>query len=410
MRIIFLDLYKYIISLSLGRLVGFLILPYLSFRLTELEFGYMSTFILIVNFMCLIISFGYETILIQKFDNFKTNNSYFFSNSLFYTLIITLFFLPLALFMMKRYGNEDYLFLTPIIIVLTFIASYIQNIFQMTNTYFQMLKMPGQILKYQIANVTTFIIILFITLDVLNTGWLSRVYALVAGLIIGTLLGLRYLKFNFQKDFIQNDFFKSNLGRSSYIVGSGILAFSIMNIDKFFVQKELGLFEFGIYSFGIVISQLIAFMSIAVNKTLTPYLIDISKKNNYPKFILYVLSKIVIMTILASVYLILIEKFFTILFDTKFLSIVDHLDIIFLTVIIFQCCSLSNLFLLSKDKNNFIFIINIAIFILTVFYLNIIVIDSLSIIIISIFVVSIINFVLINFFNIYFWLRDGNTN
>ena len=72
-----------------------------------------------------------------------------------------------------------------------------------------MLKMPGQILKYQIVNVTTFIIILFITLDVLNTGWLSRVYALVAGLIIGTLLGLRYLKFNFQKDFIQNDFFKS---------------------------------------------------------------------------------------------------------------------------------------------------------------------------------------------------------
>ena len=62
-----------------------------------------------------------------------------------------------------------------------------------------MLKMPGQILKYQIANVTTFIIILFITLDVLNTGWLSRVYALVAGLIIGTLLGLRYLNLTSRK-------------------------------------------------------------------------------------------------------------------------------------------------------------------------------------------------------------------
>ena len=351
----------YSISLSLPKIAGFIVLPFLTFYLSVEDFGHLNYFLLINTFAIIIVGSGLDTILIQKIKEFN-EDFYSFLNicfqifltttSLLITLLVFLYFFFPSLFGTIK-SNLFFYF------SINFLLAILYNLNQVINTFFQLNKNPLQIFKFQIILSITIIFFTIAFLKFFNIGWYSRIFGILLAFFLVFIIFVKKFKFKilFNHKNLTN-FIKNYIGNSLLIVFSSLLTFYIFSFDKFFINKIFGIEIFGNYSFGNSLNQFLLFTFVSFNKVLTPIFIALlnDKKINQITTIMFFITLIIFL--ISFIFYFLVINYWTILFDSKFINFLSFYHYQILILITLQLGSMYSLILVIMNKNKVIFIIN----------------------------------------------------
>jgi len=255
----------------LTSVVSFLLLPIMTKYLTAKDYGILSIFNALVNFMVATISLGSLNVIMvslvdKKNDFFNLQFRAFFQISLNNALIFSLLISIYILFVGDFFGLPSWLaFLTPIIAlsITTFDAVVSISVYKKQYKEYALLTMSKFFIEILLS-------IFFIVSIGLN--WIGRINGLLLGLGISLILSYNFLKKQNHLNLkLNKKIFKDLIRTGSPLILMN-LSIIVMNLsDRFFIEKMVGINDTGFYNVGAIIGGIeliIANAAIAVFRPL----------------------------------------------------------------------------------------------------------------------------------------------
>jgi O-antigen/teichoic acid export membrane protein len=306
----------YTIANILNSAIPFLMLPILTRYLTPVDYGIVSMFLVLVNFLMPLVGINIQgAISRQYFEKEEVNISQYIANALI-VLFLNALIITIIISLFSREISELTHFPSKGLWMVVLVA-VCQVIVQINLVIWQAQVKPFQYSVFQILQ-SIFNVLMTIYLVVkLGFGWEGRVQgqAIVVGLF--SLISLfilwrnKWIKLNFNKRYIKHLFLFGGP-----LIPHAIGASIITMIDRLFITNMVGISATGVYTVGYQIGLIIGILQDSFNKAWVPWFYerlkngDSNERRKIVKITYFYFVVIILLALVLSVISPWILKFF----------------------------------------------------------------------------------------------------
>ncbi len=322
----------------LGKLIGFLILPYLTSQMGVSEYGLLTLYLSFIQILIILISFSGQGLLPVKYIQESKSAGLIFRRdniklSIYSAFVLLIFFMVLKLFINIKISYED-LFL--IIFASLFQAINVINLayFRISQTY-----LTASIGQFSLSALN---VMLTVTIFVLLNG--SANNRLLAVCISFLLIQLFYSLIVFSK--IKVDFKARSMKRKDAYKEILFYGMSLWphhgsywiksSIDRFFIAHYMSIAVVGVYGLALQLSSILMLLFSVINQALQPFIYRYLNEGNFKLVKKIQCFYVLVVLICAILSFFLMPVIFPYLFNPKFNGTVNYFNFL-LPGTIFMC-------------------------------------------------------------------------
>lgn len=263
-------------------LMSFLLLPVFTFFLSKTEFGLASLLNSIAGLLGIFFVFGSQSVINRLYFEYKDNEERLkgFLGTIFLSRVLWNIFLVLFLVIGKSFifpfiakGVDFY----PYLLIVIGIA-FFNSLFVIYQTL-QQTKQEG--VKYAIVQVTYLVINNGITVLLLIL-FNMKAEGIILGTLIADVLMTMFVFFQLRKQIvlrIEKEILREAFGYSWPIFLNAFFMWGMFSVNKLILNGLISVEIVGVYTIGFVIAGIVNMVTVALNRSYTPWFFNRLKKN-----------------------------------------------------------------------------------------------------------------------------------
>jgi O-antigen/teichoic acid export membrane protein len=270
----------YTIASFSNAVIPFLLLPFLTNRLTPGDYGIITMFATVQAFLYPILSFNLEGAVARKFYSKEIDFGNYIGNSFIIFFISTI--TSLVLFFFSRNLINNYTGIPAIWILIIPIVCAAQFCCNLLLTVWQVQEKPLKYASFQISQSITNAILTIAFILCLTYSWTGRILAISISTILFALISIliiwkkRIISFSYNFNYIKHAL-KYGGGLIPHALG-GML---ILMTNRIFLTKMISIEDSGIYGVANQIGSVIGFLTVSFNNAYVPWLFRKLTENKY---------------------------------------------------------------------------------------------------------------------------------
>lgn len=266
------DTFIYTVADALGKALGFIILPFLSYYLTPDDLGLATNFSVLTSITVLLAGSVMVNALPYFFyEQNKEERSSFISNLLILCFVICL--ILLAAFFLLRNVAINYLKLSFDVILLAIPVTFAQLIQNANLVLFRLEEKPKQFAIYQVSYILLHIILMVVMVIVLRLGGYGRIYAdIIAFMVMAVFHFYRLVKGGYIVLRINIKYIKDLLKFGVPLLPHSLSFWLKGGADKIIITNFCGLYQNGLYSMALTMNSIYNLVSQALMNAYVPSL------------------------------------------------------------------------------------------------------------------------------------------
>ncbi|HEX2536404.1 MAG TPA: polysaccharide biosynthesis C-terminal domain-containing protein [Chitinophagaceae bacterium] len=268
----------YVVASVLSAAINFLLLPYLSNRLTPADYGMVAIFNTYVSILAPLMSLLCYSYLNVQYYKTKDRSALVRAVSsvhaipflffLGYLLVVFLFYRPLTAAMEVPDGSVPWLLLVPVF-------GLIVNYNEIFNSLLIIEKRAALFGGITVARVLLEAVLTICLISVFDLGWEGRLFAWLAATVLLMLFGfVHLLRRGLLKPVWDASFVRASLAFGLPLLLHTIGKFIINQSDRLFLTKMISISEMGIYNVGYQIGSIVLIFCTAFNNSFVPFLYE----------------------------------------------------------------------------------------------------------------------------------------
>lgn len=312
----------------LGKLIGFLILPYLTSQMGVAEYGLLTLYLSFVQILIILISFSGQGLLPVKYIQENDNASLIFRCDNINLAILSSLALYVVFALIKYVAHIEISFEDAFFIIFASLVQAI-NIINLSHLRISQSYKLASLGQFSLSALNVlFTIILFSLLSGTAT------YRLMAVSISFLLVQIFYSRFIYSK--INVDFRKrSGSVQQSY---KELLYYGISlwphhgsywiksSIDRFFIAHYMSVSIVGVYGLALQLSSILMLFFSVLNQAFQPFIYRHLKDNNFKAVKKAQYIYVILVLLCSVVYYLLMPFVFPYFFDSKFIGTVSYFN------------------------------------------------------------------------------------
>lgn len=295
-KIISHDLFRsgafYFGSTLVSSIIGFLVLPIMSYFLTVYDIGVIGIFMILTNLLTPVVGLSMNTIIAKSYYSQKDKSTLIGSSQIFSFLIflvILLIALYLPEFCIQQMGINRLVLLS--VCLVSFLG--INNAVMMT--IYQLEKLPLYWCAASLSSLLVNVAVTFLYLYLVETNYWARIFGYIFSslylIIINFFLTTKILVPKYTLN-VQHYIYFLRLGVPLIVIAFGI--WGIFFLDRLFVQFFLGINAVGLYTMAFALASPMKIFSESFSRAWLPYAYEYIEKGQDRKlmrksFIVFIL-------------------------------------------------------------------------------------------------------------------------
>jgi O-antigen/teichoic acid export membrane protein len=263
-------------STLISSLIGFLVLPTMSYFLTVNDIGVIGIFMILTNLLTPVVGLSMNTIIAKSYYSQIDKNTLIGSSQIFSLLIFFfIFFIALNLpeFFFQQIGVNRLVLLS--VCLVSFLG--INNAVMMT--IYQLEKLPLYWCVASLSSLMVNVAVTFLFLFFVETNYWARIFGYIFSsfflVIINILLTTKILVPKYTLD-LQHYMYFLRLGAPLIVFACGV--WGIFFLDRLFIQFFLGIKAVGFYTMAFALASPMKILSESFSRAWLPYAYEFIEK------------------------------------------------------------------------------------------------------------------------------------